>query len=436
MNTRTSIGLLALGAGLIAISAGAQTAEPAAAPAPTGQALPDRAPPQLEGLEVEPGGLTAKEVARRALAISPSVKQKEAALTAANEKITQTMMQFMPKVSANASYTRLSNVVSLFQLPGGGSFAIPVVLDNWSLEGHLSVPLSDYVLRTLDAAKSSSAAKESARIAVEAEKLSVAAQAETLYFNWLRSRAEVAISRHAVERTQARLQDAKSSFEVGAISKADLLRIEALVANTEVRLNAAETAQMFATGQLAIMMEDWHPNYRVGEGIPAPSDIPPADPDGAKLVAEGQAKRLEVHAVDQAIAGLSHGASATRAGALPRVDGFGDAFYANPNQRYFPPQSAWHGTWDVGVRATWILDDIVTQSSAARELDANAQSTIEQRRLVKAGVANEVLGAYLGMARARAAVEKQQVALAAAEEGYRVTTDLFKAGRATSTDLI
>jgi len=432
------------------------------------RALPERGAPMLEGLEPEAGGLTSKEVARRALAVSPSVREKRAQLAAAKEKITQTMVQFFPRISANASYTRLSNVVSSFPgasvgalnpgplsigpcpgnpgancvLDSGGAplgasaFVIPTVPSQWSLEAHGSIPLSDYLFRLTDAAASSKASKESARLNVEAQKLKVASDAEELYFNWLRSRGQVSIAKSAVERTRARLADAKASFEVGAISKADLLRIEALVANTELRLNEAETGLSLTTGELAIVMEDYHPSYRVGEGIPEPGRIPAADAPVPQLVAEAHAKRLEVHAIEQAIDGISHGASATRSGAFPRVDGFGDFFYANPNQRYFPPQQAWHATWDVGVRATWIINDSFSQTSAARELDANAQATIEQRRALLAGIAMEVLNASLAMTRARDALTKQQTALAAAEEGYRVTTDLFRAGRATSTELI
>ncbi len=44
--------------------------------------------------------------------------------------------------------------------------------------------------------------------------------------------------------------------------------------------------------------------------------------------------------------------------------------------------------------------------------------------------------AYLDLSRARAALDQQRTALDAAEEAYRVTTDLFRAGRATGTDLI
>ncbi len=351
------------------ISARAQTAPAPASPTDTPPSaekiavppLQDRGTPVLEGLQPEPGGLTSAEVARRALAVSPSVKEKRAQVAAANEKIDQTMIQFFPKLTVDAGYTRVSNVVTSFgglvaatnagplRVGNGNSivdsgsqpvtavpFVIPTVENQWSLEGHLSIPVSDYILRVADAAASSKAGRESARIEVAAEKLKVAADAEKLYFNWLRARGQVAISRAAVERSRARLQDARATFAVGSISKADLLRIEALVANTELTLNDAESNASLTTGQLAIVMEDWHPNYRVGEGIPEPRPTPEGDVSLNLLIHEAQAHRLEMLAVESAISANSHGASATRSGALPRIDAFGDGFYANPNPRYFP----------------------------------------------------------------------------------------------------
>ena len=437
------------------------------------QQLPDRPAPTLQGLEPEPGGLTSNEVARRALAVSPSVRQKAEQVVAANEKVTQTIVSFLPRLTLLASYTRTSavnaavgsgNFVGTQRTQAQGidnfnqlvpvSFAFKFPLDNYVLQARLSVPLSDYVLRISDASGATKASRQSSELEVAAEKLKVANDARALYYNWLRARAQVSIAKTAVESTQARLTDARASFTVGAISKADLLRIEALVANTQLVLDQAQSALDLTTGQLAIVMEDWHPNYKVGEGIPDPStvavagaDAPvtagadaPVGPSGgtpaSRLVAEAHAHRLEVRATDEAIRALAYGASAAGAGAWPKIDAIGDVTYANPNPRYFPPTAEFHTSWSIGAQATWNYTDTLTQMSQAREYESNQRGAIAQRRLVRAGIANEVLASYLDLTRARSSLDRQRIALASAEEAYRVTTDLFKAGRATSTDLV
>jgi outer membrane protein TolC len=421
-----------------------------------GRDLPDRPAPELQGLEPQPGGLTANEVARRALAVSASVRQKAEEVVAANEKITQTTVSFLPKLTLLASYLRTSKVDASFG--GGGNLvgttrpegptitntnqliSIPVAFNfpqnNYTLTARLSIPLSDYVLRVSDASGATKASKISAQLLVEAEKLKVMNDAKALYYNWLRAWAQVAIAKNAVESTQARLNDARASFSVGSISRADLLRIEALVANTQLVLDQAQSALNLTTGQLAIIMEDWHPSYKIGEGIPDPSTIADADASVDRLVAEAHSRRLEIHSVDEAVRALHYGVSAAHAGSWPHIDAVGDITYANPNPRYFPPSQDWHTSWSAGAQASWTFGDTLTQESQAREYEANERSMIAQRRLVRAGIANEVLGSFLDLSRARSALDRQRIALASAEEAYRVTTDLFRAGRATGTDLI
>lgn len=455
----------------------APATQPPAAAAEGGfasRSLPAAGRTTVEGLEPQAGGLTADEVARRALIASASVKEKRAQLEAANEKITQTTFQFFPRTTLLASYTRTSPlsvgfgsgalvgalnpgvlgsgpcppgvtppagatqcVVDAQGAPvGAQAFALTFPNDNYVLSARISVPLSDYVLRIADAAAASSSSRDAAKLFLEAEKMKVTSDARALYFNWLRARAQAEIAKNAVERTRARLEDARATFAVGQISKADLLRIEALVANTDLVATRADSMVSLTTGQLAIVMDDARPGYKVGEGIPEPHDVPEAAQKVGDLIAEAQLHRLEVHAIDETTKALTRGASATRAAALPKIDAVGDVTYANPNPKYFPPAAEWHTTWSVGVQATWSVGDTFVSSAAARELDANSRATLAQKKALHAGIAQEVLSAYLDLTRARAAFDSQRAALAAAEEGYRVTTDLFRAGRATSTDLV
>ena len=131
--------------------------------------------------------------------------------------------------------------LQLIPRPRFRSFAFNFPVNNYTLLARLSIPLSDYVLRISDASDATKSARESSRLDVLAEKLRVASDARILYFNWLRGWAQVAIAQNTLESTRARLNDARASFEVGSISKADLLSIEALVANTEDILNRTES---------------------------------------------------------------------------------------------------------------------------------------------------------------------------------------------------
>ncbi|HEX7480122.1 MAG TPA: TolC family protein [Polyangiales bacterium] len=443
-------------------------AAPAAAPAPE-RALPAAVDIEIGNLSVQPGGLTAEQTQARALTVSASLGVKRAELDAANTKISETKIQFFPQLTLRGSYMRLSPVTAAFgsgalvgaqnagplsvgTRPGGttqcvldskgscvdaaaASFTFPQ--NNYSVGAGLAIPLSDYIFRVTDAAASASSSRDAARYAVLAEELKVRTDARVLYYNWLRTHGQVNIAGKAVERTQARLQDAHAAYDVGKLSQADLMRIEALVANAEAAQQQAESGRNMAGAQLAIIMQDLNGGeYTIGERVPE-LDAPDGDlVTSRKLMAEAWQKRLELKALDATENALDHGRSAVRVSQAPRVDAVADATYANPNSRYFPPSQTWHATWSAGVVASWNITDFFLNDARADELVASRAGVAAQRRGVQGAIAIEVSMAQLAVNNAHSALRAGATTLRAAEESYRVTTDLFRVGRATTSDLI
>ena len=142
-------------------------------PQPT---APDMVPVDLT--RTEASGLTAEQVGQRAAATSFQAKAQEENLRGAAARVDQAWASFLPRLSALGRYTRLSDFTPpvLFGAPPGNSvytnfnsgdpnaptpipagtptvafpspsFAIPLVLNNWLLQGTITVPISDYFLR-------------------------------------------------------------------------------------------------------------------------------------------------------------------------------------------------------------------------------------------------------------------------------------------------
>ena len=110
---------------------------------------------------------------------------------------------------------------------------------------------------------------------MRAEKLKVQNDGRVLFYNWLRAKGQVAVAEKSLEQVQARQKDAKTAYSLGAISKADLMRLEALVANTELMVKQAETLQQLTDAQLGIYMGDKTPRkYTIGEDVLAPAAKP------------------------------------------------------------------------------------------------------------------------------------------------------------------
>jgi outer membrane protein TolC len=121
---------------------------------------------------------------------------------------------------------------------------------------------------------------------------------------------------------------------------------------------------------------------------------------------------------------------------FPKVSAFGVADYANPNQRIFPQEDKYTGTWAVGVQATWNLNDALTADvnqhrlqAQADELRADQESFVRQARI-------EVLQAQQNVQLALSDMKTTATGLKSAEESYRVRKELLAAERATAVELV
>lgn len=464
--------------------------DPAAAPAPT--AATDAPAPELVGPEpaAEPpeyddpvqaammpnqGGLTSDQVAARAVENSYAVKAREAQLKAAAAGLDQTMIQFLPQVKATASYTRLSKTNVAFgsgaivgaanpglivaapcdpalgvpplaqciydqegELVGAAETDFENPLNQYSLSASLAIPFSDYILSLAPARKGSQAQMRAAEYQRDAERVKVESDARIAYYNWLKAIAQVSVAEQSLENTRARYEDATAAFEAGLVSKSDVMRLEALVENTESMVEQSREFRDLAARQLAMTMgEDGAktPSYAIGEDVFGPPPPPPKDALD-QLIERAWSQRLELKALDATIESVDYGIRATRANYYPRLDGFAEVNYQNPNQRFFPLESKWRASWVAGVSLTWVMNQTIVTKAKVQEYEANEAELEAQRAALRRGIAMEVSAAYADSRRAAAAAAHQARAVEAAEEAYRVAVDLYRAGEATTTDVI
>ncbi|MGE5784883.1 MAG: TolC family protein, partial [Myxococcales bacterium] len=247
-------------AGTAAQTAGAQP-DPMTATVTTRDA-PKGHNPVMEAFAPQQNGLTAKMVAKRAVASSHTIEAKNAELRAAAARVDSAMYQFLPRVALKASYSRLSrvkvglgsgyslgaattgpyvvsdgrlgyymnhdnnnNTPDAFIEVKGGNISFPIIVDNYSLSATLSVPLSDYVLRMSDSIQGTKKNQQASELNIKAERTKVEGDARVAFYNWARAIGQVAITENSIERVRARLKDVEASFTVGMVTKTDLLRL-------------------------------------------------------------------------------------------------------------------------------------------------------------------------------------------------------------------
>jgi outer membrane protein TolC len=423
-------------------------------------------------LRPRPGGLRADEVARRAELSSPEVLAKQRAVEAAAAKVDQAAVNFAPRLSLLARYVRLSSItiptlgyivgaqsegpvyvycpppaavagnptqpVTCQAAAGAAAFSFPVVLNMYTLQGTLAIPLSDYLLRIPQSYASATKSVTAARVQERAVRAKVARDARVSFYNWARAGGGVLVAEQGLATAQAHLKDVNAAVLVGSASKADFMRVESQVAQTEMLVERTRNLRDLVEEQLRTMMHDAPgTRYELGEDLmAAPSPVLDGRPVPlGDLFQEADQRRLELRAIDETVASLRETRRVIDAGYLPRLDAFGNVYHQNPNTRYFPQKEEWKMTWDVGVQLSWTVNDTFATSGQAAELDAKVQEILAQRGMLRDGIRLEVTQAYNAARESEVALRTTARQLAAAEESYRVRRELFRAGKATSAEL-
>jgi outer membrane protein TolC len=415
----------------------------------------------MDLLQVRQGGLTADQVGQRAVDTSFAARQLLETLRSAQAKADQAWVAFLPRLQATARYTRLSNFTpppletgvpgfsSVYAvgdfgngapLPpntqligvGNASYTFPLILDNYLLQATLTVPISDYFLKTNEAYSSATHSAEAARYDLGAGRAGSYSDAKIAYYTWLQQRGQVIVAVQTLNDQRVRLNDTRNQFSVGNANRADVLRGETAVANAEVQVETAKQAADFAETTLRIALHQ-PPGTRLYPGEDIATAPPPFQGDLPTLVREGLDQRYEVKSLDENIVATRKQASLARGSQLPTVSAFGDGIYGNPNPRYFPASQTWFPTWDVGLQAVWTPNDVLAQGASARDYEARANALENQKQIEREAIEKEVTQAYEQIRQYDATVEATRRQLASAEEAVRVARELFNNGRGTAT---
>ncbi len=408
-------------------------------------------------LKADPGGFSADAVGKRAAETSYQAKASEQALRGAAARVDAAWAGFLPRLSTTFSYTRLSeltpsnlgNLVVTTAPAGpitsfgtatnptllGQPLSFPVVLDNWLLQASLSVPISDYFFRINQNYTAATHARDGARYDIGTARTRSAADGKIAFYNWLRSKGALVVAKLALEDQKTHLGDTRNLFTVGNASQVDVLRGETAVSAAELTVVQAQNLRDLSEMQLRVAMH-LEANATVGstETLDAAA-LPSVAGDLASLVSEAQSQRFEVKSLDANAEAARQQAKVSRASAYPVITAFGDAIYANPNQRVFPASPTWFPTWDVGARITWSPNDIPVALASAADAESRAAGLIAQKQVIRDGIAIEVTQAYQAVQEADFSLGSTGKQLTSAREAVRVARELFKAGRVNSTTL-
>jgi outer membrane protein TolC len=422
-------------------------------PAPPAATQGESTSAWLLGAVGRPQGLKASDVAARAVDTSPLLKQRAEELFAAEAQVDQAGVGLVPRVVGSGRFAKLSDIadqtlgtVVVAPMAGPGPLMPGTVLANAPVtvpipdhqlvfQAALVVPLSDYVLRLPQSLFAAQASRDAAALLRSLGRLGVALEARLTYYAWARAHLESVVAEQSLAQAKAHRVTAARLFDAGGASNADVLGVDAQVANAELLQSRVLMQEAVLWAQLRVMMHDGGgAKAEIGEALDEP--LPATQVEAADALFEkARARRFEVKVREKTLAALGAQVNVARGGYLPRLDAFASAMYANPNPRYFPARDQFDGTWEVGVTVSYSPNDVATAAFASDAAQARRHAIELELEAFLDALRIETTQAAEAVKQADVAVETTKRALTAAEESYRVRKELFVNERSTSTEL-
>lgn len=421
-------------------------------------------------LRGEGRGLTADEVARAAVASSPSLAEARARLEQARSGAAQAYLAFFPRLDLTARYTRLSPItqgtlggdgigeaeeaalraliasvadpsaralftVNLDSQLALARFRFPVLLDSMSFGGQLQYPLSDVFLQVLPAYEGAERAAEAAEAQVEAAASAVSQQAREAFYAYARARAATAVAEATVRTIEAQSRVVAAAVSAGAAARVDQMRMEAQLAAARVAVERARGGMATAAEAVrALMHVDDRSEIFVAEDLLAP--LPEVGQDRDALTEHAYANRPETRAIAHLIRARDRQIEAAEGSRYPHLVLDAQLSFDNPNQRLFPAQQRFVENWTLSVVLAWSPNDLAAGEERARTARAQRAENEAQLDQLRDAIRIQVMQAYEAHRAARLALDAARAGVEAAEEAVRVRTEQYRAGAGLITELM
>jgi outer membrane protein TolC len=154
------------------------------------------------------------------------------------------------------------------------------------------------------------------------------------------------------------------------------------------------------------------------------------------LIAKMSEQSGELEAVRMRRSAMLANVAVARAALRPTIGAIAAVEPSRPNQRFVPRTDQLKTSWDLGVNLTWPLFDGGRARAEAAAASAQADALGSRITDVANRLQAQLRTRMLDLDSSRAALTASDEAVAAAAEARRVLEERYRAGVATSTDVL
>lgn len=392
-------------------------------------------PAAVQGQAVDSAaGLTLDDAIAKGIANSQRLAELDARAEAADYSVTARRVSERPSVSAQGGYTR-TNHVDEYGFPGptgARQILYPDVPDNWRARLDLQWPIytggrADVLTRAAQAERSAIARD------IDASRADLRLEIIRAYWAVVTAGEAEAVLRRSVESVEAHVGDLRARLASGLIAPSDLSSAEAQASHQRMLAIEAATQRATAEADLRRLTGIETPNLRLA---PPPESPSPQTAAVADLIARALKARPERQALEQRAGAADLRAAAALTSRKPQIAVAGGYDYARPNPRIFPRRDEWQPSWDATLNVTWSLWDGGRRAAEHGEARANAAAARRRVEQFDRDATFEVRARREELEASRAAVAAADDEVRAATEAERVVGERYRAGVATSTDVL
>jgi outer membrane protein TolC len=361
----------------------------------------------------------------------PALTAAQAGVTAATESVREAQASYYPTLDLNAGYHRWQRRAFLpsgLTIPGRTIPDIVGPLNDWNGGVASRVTLFDAGERRagLEVARARRAVAEAEVSTVQAD---VRLAVQSAFYALAAAQELKSVAEKNLARTEGHQRLAVARREAGAVPQADVLRMDAEVANARLQLINAESRVRIAAGRL---------NTAMGRAADTPLAIaptasampPPARGELETAATRALAQRPEIASSEKRTEAARAAVSAAQASRAPKARA--DAMFGWRDTAWVPDTREWQAGLSVDFP---IFDGSSRARRGARskaEL-AREEAAFENRRL---HIRDEVWSSASELERAWSAIAANETSVRASEESLRVVRDRYQSGAALVTDLL
>lgn len=366
-----------------------------------------------------PRTLTLSEAFARALAANTAIEASRIEVRRAEDRIRYARSFVLPRVSLSGSTTYNSEEASFGN--GADRFVIQPRND-WAARLGFTQPI-------YAGAREWRAYAQTKLLARQAEQTTIGRENDVLlgvgveYLLALEAEALLAVERQNLELAGRRRELAQVFFEVGEVTRVDVLRAQAAIQGAERRLAAARGERDKALGRLRLALAT-DETFTIAD----PGEFLPPMPDEARLLEQTMASSSELRSAEFAVEIAALEVKKQRGAALPVV--FAEGAYTT-QKRTFPTDSNTAISLNLSV-PLFTAGEVSSLVDDAREQEALARLRLDD---VERRLREELHAAVLDLETARTVRDLARRELATIEAEHAETLELWRAQEASSLDL-